>query len=51
MVVDSLFIVAFIVCGGSVFGPCFLFSTLCPTSVSITWMRETDRQTDRQKES
>ena len=30
VVVDSLFIVASIVCGGSVLGPCFVFSTKCP---------------------
>ena len=37
VVVDSLFIVAPIVCGGSVFGD-LLFSALCPSSCVTTLM-------------
>ena len=35
VVIDSLFIVAPIVCWDSVFGLCLLFSTLCPSSFAI----------------
>ena len=38
VVVDPLLIVAPIVCGVFVFGPCLLLNTLCPSSVAITFM-------------
>ena len=40
VVVDLLFIIAHINCGGSVFGPCFDFSTLylCLSSFAIILM-------------
>ena len=38
MIVDSLFIVTPIGCGGSVFGPCFVYLYLCPSSFAIILM-------------
>ena len=42
VVADSLFIVAPIVCGGSVFGPCFVMQNLVPFLV-LQWGRERER--------
>ena len=38
VVIDSLFIVAPIVCVGSVFGPCFVIQNLCPSSFAVILM-------------
>ena len=37
-----MFIVAPIVCGGSVFGPCFVIRYIMSSSVAITLMGETE---------
>ena len=41
-VVDLLFIVAPIICEGSVFGPCFVVQYLCPSSFAIILMGKTE---------
>ena len=40
VVVDLFFVVAPIVCGGSVFGPCFVIHFLCRSGFAVILMRK-----------